>query len=229
VPRICVLIGLLVPAGVLAEPAVSAYVTLTTDYVYRGVSLSDSDPALQAGIDLDTEMGVYAGLWASTADIPGLSSREREREANLYVGYSRRFGRRWTAAVSITRYLYPGAPGNIDYDYTEGVLTISHRDRLWLEYAWTPSYQGHDSVAKHISLLRSWQLPDGLSLTAGGGYFDASLYGGVRYWHWEAGLTRHFGPFTADLRYHDTDGAARPISTSDTAGERLVLSLSVYF
>jgi len=46
----------------------AGYVALTTDYVKRGVSQSDSDPALQLGADVSFTNGFYLGVWASTTD-----------------------------------------------------------------------------------------------------------------------------------------------------------------
>ena len=47
--------------GVGAE--LSGYLTLTTDYVYRGVTNSDGDPSVQLGGDVSFANSFYAGLW----------------------------------------------------------------------------------------------------------------------------------------------------------------------
>ncbi len=39
----------------------------TSDYVFRGVSQSDNDPALQGGVDVAYGI-LYAGVWASLVD-----------------------------------------------------------------------------------------------------------------------------------------------------------------
>jgi uncharacterized protein (TIGR02001 family) len=51
-----------------AEGPVDVSVTLTavSDYRFRGVSLSDKDPAFQPGITVSHESGIYVGAWAST-------------------------------------------------------------------------------------------------------------------------------------------------------------------
>src|SRR5688500_12492758 len=45
---------------------VSGNVALTSDYRFRGVSLSGGDIALQGGIDLTHTSGFYVGTWASS-------------------------------------------------------------------------------------------------------------------------------------------------------------------
>ena len=68
------LIGAAVAAGAALAGAsaanageISANINLTTDYVFRGVSLSGNDPAIQGGFDWasDSEL-LYAGVWGSS-------------------------------------------------------------------------------------------------------------------------------------------------------------------
>ena len=46
----------------------SANVTLTSDYVYRGITQTNEDPALQGGFDYSHESGFYLGVWASSLE-----------------------------------------------------------------------------------------------------------------------------------------------------------------
>ena len=46
----------------------------TSDYVFRGISQSDNDPAIQGGIDFGCGI-LYAGAWASLVDFAGRSAR----------------------------------------------------------------------------------------------------------------------------------------------------------
>jgi uncharacterized protein (TIGR02001 family) len=50
----------------------SGGVSLTSDYRFRGYSLSDEEPALQGGLTLNLPQGVYLGVWGSSiADYAG--------------------------------------------------------------------------------------------------------------------------------------------------------------
>jgi hypothetical protein len=66
------LIGAAIAAGATmagasaANAEISANVQLTSDYVFRGVSLSDNNPAIQGGLDWSNDQ-FYAGTWASNA------------------------------------------------------------------------------------------------------------------------------------------------------------------
>ena len=46
----------------------SANVTAVSDYVFRGITQTDSHPAIQGGFDYAHASGLYAGLWASNVD-----------------------------------------------------------------------------------------------------------------------------------------------------------------
>jgi len=60
---------------------VSANVALTSDYVFRGVSQTQEDPAISAGVDL-TRNGFYAGGWASNVDFGEKSTAPSARPTN---------------------------------------------------------------------------------------------------------------------------------------------------
>ena len=50
------------------ESPFSATFAVTTDYVFRGVSQTDNEPAFQAGASYSAPFGLYAGVWASNVD-----------------------------------------------------------------------------------------------------------------------------------------------------------------
>ena len=58
-----------------------------SDDVFRGVSQSDNDPAIQGGIDFAWGI-LYAGAWASLVDFAGLGllARRDAREVDWYGG-----------------------------------------------------------------------------------------------------------------------------------------------
>ncbi len=83
-----------------ANAQVSASASLTSDYQYRGVSLSDSKPALSLDIAYDHVSGLYAGGSAiaedtATAGVEMLGHVE-------YAGYSRRVNSADTWDIGVT-------------------------------------------------------------------------------------------------------------------------------
>ena len=56
---------------------------LTSDYRYRGMTQTQSDPAVQGGFALAHSSGVYAGVWGSNVNF---GSADPHLELDPYVG-----------------------------------------------------------------------------------------------------------------------------------------------
>lgn len=93
-PRVFVFLVLLVSQH---SPAADfgGYVTLTTDYVKRGVTQSDSNPALQLAAEVGFDNGLFLGVWSSTVDIDnGRHGREI-----------------WSSTITLAMFLTSPIPG----------------------------------------------------------------------------------------------------------------------
>ncbi len=113
-------------AGLLALPAApalaqaasplswSANVGLFSNYLFRGVSQTNADPAVQGGFDLGYEAGpvnLYAGTWASNvswlSDSGAYTSSSMEWD--FYGGVNGKFGKSdFGYDVGLIYYYYPG-------------------------------------------------------------------------------------------------------------------------
>ena len=67
------------------ESPFSATFAVTTDYVFRGVSQTDNEPAFQAGASYSAPFGLYAGVWASNVDF---GEGGPDYEVDYYVGWN---------------------------------------------------------------------------------------------------------------------------------------------
>jgi uncharacterized protein (TIGR02001 family) len=80
------LLGLGAPAAA-QDVAFSWGATLTSNYMSRGATQSDNDPAFQPWAEVGLN-GFYAGIWASNVRYPGDPDFGRDRlELDLYTGY----------------------------------------------------------------------------------------------------------------------------------------------
>ena len=61
------LVALAAPASAQTDVDVAFNVGVVSDYVFRGVSQTDEEPAIQGGIDI-TAGSFYAGVWGSNVD-----------------------------------------------------------------------------------------------------------------------------------------------------------------
>lgn len=82
-----------------AEPGLSGNVGATSNYIWRGETQTDDEPAVFGGLDYVSAGGAYVGLW--TAPVSGV----QEYELDLYAG--RRFGGNDQWDVGLVRYMYP--------------------------------------------------------------------------------------------------------------------------
>lgn len=92
---------------------VSGSVSLVTDYRYRGVSQSDEKMAIQGGLTVTHETGIYAGFWASNLAGWGTFGGPN-LELDLIGGVKKTFGGA-TVDVGVTWYMYPGGASNTDF------------------------------------------------------------------------------------------------------------------
>lgn len=215
------------PTAVAVE--FTGYAVLTTDYVFRGVSNSDSHGAVQLGGDVSLDSGIYLGAWGSTIDIGNGQGRQRDFELDYYLGYTLDVSNRWSVGANVVSYNFPGAEGPFDYDYFEYSLAINYNDRVWFEYSYSPDiYHSHNST-QNFELYSEWHLGGALTLGAGAGFYDVSNLSRSDYSYWQLGVTRPFGAIVVDLRYFDTSDWVRIISTPDRAKERIVLSARYHF
>ena len=207
----------------------TGYAVLTSDYVHRGVTYSDGHIAAQLGGDAEFSSGIYLGVWGSTVDIQNGPTRQRDLQANFYIGYSLELGNHWSMGANFVAYTFPGASGNVDYDYEEYSISANYRDRVWLEYSMSPDLYSTGYDTHNVDLLMEWALPNAFTLGTGIGYYDVSELSGSGYSYWQAGVSRPLGKIDLDLRYHDTNRWVPIVSTDDRAESRIALSVRFVF
>jgi uncharacterized protein (TIGR02001 family) len=166
---------------------VDAEVALVSDYRFRGVTLSDNKPTLQAGIEVE-HGGWFAGAWASTLRMDGSTSAE----ADFYVGKRGQIAG-LDYSVSLYNYNFEDYPS-----YFEARATMA-RDlgpaTVEIEFAYAPPQGEVDRANLYAGAKVEAPVGDsGLSLFARGGYEEAYYFG--RKWDWEAGTSWSRGPFT---------------------------------
>ncbi|WP_294318623.1 TorF family putative porin [uncultured Sphingomonas sp.] len=85
---------------------ISGSASVTSDYRFRGVSQTDKNVAVQGGITIAHESGVYIGTWGSNLAGWGTFGGAN-LELDLIAGYKKTFGTA-TVDAGVTWYTYPG-------------------------------------------------------------------------------------------------------------------------
>ena len=139
--------------GAESPITVSGNVALTTDYRFRGVSLSGGDIAIQGGVDVAHESGFYVGTWASS--IQG-GTAYGEVELDVYGGWTGEVAEGVTIDAGLLYYVYPTTddPLNLDpdTDYFEPYASVATTvgpvgATVGVAYAWEQdSLGGNDNL-----------------------------------------------------------------------------------
>ena len=101
---------------------VSGAATIASDYRFRGVSQSDRHMAVQGGITIAHDSGLYVGTWASNLAGWGTFGGAN-MELDLIAGYKARLADDATLEVGLTWYMYPGGAAKTDFAEPYAKLT----------------------------------------------------------------------------------------------------------
>ncbi len=192
------------------SPVLRAEVTVTSDYVFRGYSRSEGDPALQAGLRYRHRSGFFVDGWASTVGFAydDMIGDPRRVEVRGSAGYARSVGQSWFWNALVVRYEFPGSDDRIDTSYTEVQVTAQYRELVSTTIAYASSYLGRDS-GLFGEVTAGYPLPFKLDLSVGIGYAELDP-SSANHFYGHAELGRTFGPISVKLGYYDSDGVPIP-------------------
>ena len=90
-------------------PAVTGNFTVTTNYIFRGLTQTNNKPALQGGFDYAHESGFYAGVWGSSISwiTDQGTANSSQLELDTYFGLKNSFATDFSYDVGFLRYNYP--------------------------------------------------------------------------------------------------------------------------
>jgi uncharacterized protein (TIGR02001 family) len=213
-----VLTGLVgVPSFAMAaeEPAspLSGNITLTSDYLFRGVSQTTNKPAIQGGFDYAHPSGFYVGTWASSVDWVGTKD-DNSMEIDLYAGYGGSMGDIGYDVGAIT-YYYPGSKiaGAPTPDTTEVYGALSWQF-LTLKYSHTVSkyfvaWEGLSGEktrgSNYLELNAEYDLGSGWGVAGHVGHQKIKNLSEADYTDWNIGVSKDIGFGTVALTYSDTN------------------------
>ncbi|MBF0124905.1 MAG: hypothetical protein HQL60_06190 [Magnetococcales bacterium] len=221
---------------------VTSNISLYSDYVARGVTNSDSKPALQGSVKLAHNSGLYVSAWASNArfewmnnDIPGAKDSP-DIEVDLSAGWGAEFENGLSVDVGILRYLYPGVPSYRNMPYTEFYAGMGYKiDDLNLsgKYYYSPSFTlaPNGESASYVTATAEYALPYEVKIGASYGHSFGSAFrvlGTSSYDDYRIGVSKDISGVVASLNWYDTNSRGKQLNGSLADG-RLVVGLSKDF
>lgn len=187
-------------------------VTLTSDYISRGLTQSDHDPAIQGSIEASYGI-VYGGIWASSVSFGGA----RGAEIDFYAGVRPEIGKlKLDFGYNLATFT-----NNVEVDTGElyAKAEIDPVDKLTLGAQF---FINPENSETYTEANFTFELPSNFSVSGAVGYVKND----TPYVTWNAGIAWNWDDWaTLDLRYHDTNLSAADCGI-DCSG-RIVASLTL--
>ncbi|MET0983547.1 MAG: TorF family putative porin [Telluria sp.] len=195
------------------EHAVSYNMALASEYRYRGLSQTRSDPALQGGADYThNPSGFYAGTWLSTIKWTKDLGGDGDVEVDLYAGKRGQLSEAISYDVGGLYYWYPSNDLNPDANTFElyGQIGVGPA-YLKYSHSTTDLFGAPDSKQSgYLDLGANVPLPisEGLMLNLHVGRQRVKNNSGLSYTDYKIGLTKDLGFASVSLAWIKADTSA---------------------
>lgn len=209
---------------------VTGNATLTTDYVWRGSTQTQGDPAVQAGVKVAGESGFYGSVWASNVEFA--PETHASSEFDFTLGWGRSLYDDWALDVNVLHYRYPST--TVDLNWTELNGTVTWKGNYWASLGYSNEALGFDESGVYGLIGAKFPINDKFRFEAAVAYYDLKdLNGDNRddgYAHGLVSAVWAFkAPFEARLTAHATDSSAKEFFGENFAGNRIEAALQASF
>ena len=214
------------------RPAAAAEVwggslALTSDYVVRGISRSDNEPAVQGDVHVATDRGLIAGVFASSEQVSPAAARSAE--VTGFAGVAWDIADRWRAKAVASYYLYPWSAAATKYRYAELSVDAAYAD--WLDvnlvhssdaprYSSGEGLRGARADSIDVDVHTPWR--HRCSATAGIGYASFGGADGGGFAYWSIGGALDLAPVTLTVSYIDAASGASDLFYAAAARHRFI-------
>lgn len=217
---------------------ISGSAALVSEYKFRGISLSDKNPAIQGSIALNHESGVYAGLWSSSTDGFGEVGGSN-MELDLYAGWKGDVAEDTTLDAGLLYFAYPGSKGG-HYEFFEPYAQVSRQfgpvnANVGVNFAPSQKATGSNSnIYLHGELAAALAgTPVTLKAHIGHSKGDTPLSPTGAYTDWSLGADVAWKTLTVGIAWVDTDLKAADAAAYGTRksvfGSAFVATLTASF
>lgn len=207
-------LGVAGPPARADEGPVSGSLTVTSDYLSRGVSQTQHRPAVQLDLEYAHRSGGYVGLWASNVDYTaaGVPTDGVDHEIAGRAGWRIPVMASRVLDLSIEHSRYPGATDGLDFDYTEIGAALEVSEHIALRVAHTSDYFGLGGAATDYGVDGAWTL-GAYDVAVSLGYFDQRDLVADGYSYVDLSAGREFGAIRVEA------GVSRTFGYSDALAE----------
>lgn len=220
---LCVLVLGVAPAAQAVQTSGNA--ALLSDYVWRGTTQTQGDPAVQAGFKVAGASGIYGMVWGSNVEFA--PETHASSELDFIVGWSGALSDTFALDVNLTHYRYPST--TVDLDWTEVIATATWHQNWWLTVGYSNDALATDEAGTYTQIGAKFPVGDAFRIEAAVGQYWLDDVYGENYAHAQIGAVWAFkAPFELRVTLHDTDGAAKRLFPG-LAGSRVEAALQASF
>ena len=189
---------------------ISSNASLSSDYIWRGMTQTGGDLAVSGGFDLSTDMGFYIGTWASNS---GGTGTDYSMELDVYLGFSGEMAENMTYNIGYISIIYPG-DNSADFEEAYIAFNIYGLNILYSD--------GQDNGPSYSEV--------GYAVDAGPGTFNIS-YGEYEEFgsNTLVGYDWGVGDFTVGFYYYDFEGDTTGVNRGMSDDDGAYVSLSRSF
>ncbi|MBU3592776.1 hypothetical protein ICN42_01520 [Polynucleobacter sp. 71A-WALBACH] len=199
------------PAAPEASP-VTANVTITNNYIYRGISQSNYKPAIQGGFDYAHESGFYIGNWNSSISwvSDGGAATSAPIEMDFYGGFKKDLiAEGFASDVGLLQYYYPTsgiiagftnpntteiyAAQNATFGPVTGFLKFSYALSNTFGFASSTGSSYLDLTGNYDTGFYGIALNAHVGMQRIAGQYYTAQQATASYTDWKLGLTKDFG------------------------------------
>jgi len=230
--RTLLLLGLI--TGTAAAHADSATIVTgslggTSDFVFRGLSLTRGKPAAQGSIDVEFPKEFYIGAFAATCDPnPGPSP---PLELDVWAGRYWRMSKDFSGDLRVSQYTYLDDPRRKSYNRTEFTGTVGFRNQLFFAAIYSPYVEAvasspgyEDGQTWAFELSGRHAINERFAVSAGIGHYDLEDVYHDSYNYWNVTVTATLAPFELQLAYLGVDDHAADHFPDDVVGDRVAFT-----
>ena len=218
-----------------APSPITGNFTLATDYIFRGVSQTMGNPAVQGGFDYSHSSGLYVGTWAS--NVSGTQYTNANMEWDFYGGYAGKINDDFSYNVGAIYVFYPdgvtaAAPaqnkkwntaemyGGVTWKWINVKASYSltnwygiGKDGGFIPTEIDTGASSADNAANpddskgslYLEANVTYELPSKFMLLGHIGHQTIENYGALDYTDWKLGVSKDFSGFNVALAYTDTN------------------------
>ncbi|WP_408953314.1 TorF family putative porin [Lysobacter sp. Hz 25] len=209
----------------------SGSAALTSDYVWRGSSQTQSDPAVQVGFKAAAANGFYGSVWGSNVEFA--PQTHASSEFDFTVGWAGQVAEHWALDVNVLHYRYPSTTSDLNWTELNG--TATYRDNYWLSLGYSNEALGTQKRGLYSQIGARFPVNDALRFEAAAGHYFLDDVYDRSYSHaqlsaiWAVKALASKANVELRLTAHATDRNAERIFGDSLAGSRIEAAVQASF